>query len=131
MTSRRMKMLDINKKVEAVISKVNEWETKKGEIELFIDGSYQSFPVERRYMDKNITLCIKVNCDAVGDCTHYFEKEDIGLCQEYDTYYDILFKGSVIVSHLTWPKEQELFETINSILREIHDRIDDDDETDD
>ena len=120
--SKRMKTLEINEKIEKVIAKLNGWETKDGKIELFIDGEYREFPIERRYMDKNISLCIKANCNANGDCTHYFEREDIGLCQEADTYYDILFKGSVIANRMTWEKEVELFETINCILQRIHDR---------
>ena len=117
-----MKELEINEKVSATIKKLKEWESKKGEINLFLNGKYKKIPIKRRYMDRSVTLCIRSNCDASGNCCHYGVRDGIGICFYADSYYDILYKDSVIIDHLTHSEEEEFLEKMNFILKEIHDR---------
>jgi len=119
---RDMKKQPINEKVDKVISKLKEWENKKGSIELFLNGKYEKIPIVRRINERYVTLCIRSKCDAGGDCCHYAVKEGIGVCFYSASKFDILLKGSVILSDLDNTKEEELFKTINHVLKEIHDR---------
>ena len=116
------KQPEINKKVDAVISKLQEWENKKGTIRLFLNGKYKEIPITRRITDRYATLCIRSKCDAGGDCCHYGEIDGIGICFYSPSKFDILYKGSVILSDLTYEEEDKLFETINHVLKEIHNR---------
>lgn len=115
-----MKNLPVNNKVDKVIAKLKEWENKKGTIELFLNGKYEKIPVVRRITERYVTLCIRSKCDAGGDCCHYGVKEGIGICFYSPSKFDIMHKGSVILSNLTNSEEEELFETINHVLKEIH-----------
>jgi hypothetical protein len=112
--------LEINKKIDSVVKEYDKWEVKEGTIELFIDGKMKKIPIVRRFMERYIKLCLPTSCDAGDNCCHYFEKEKkgfkIGLCQYGDPYYDILYKGSVVLDNLQFDEEEKLLEKLNKIL---------------
>ena len=70
-------------------------------------------------MNRFVSLCVPSQCNAGEDCVHYFEEDDIGFCLYADTKYDVLYKGSVVLSDLTCDEFSDFIEKINNFLFEL------------